>query len=360
MVNNKNIISAGIVGTGFGSRVILPCLSAVEGIKVVALVTRNTEKVQNIVREYDVPHVFDSLEKLLELKDLDLVCVATPPFLHCSMAEQILKAGKHLLCEKPLALNTSEARQMCEQAQKSGRLHMVDHQMRFQPNIREIKSLLQNDALGEIYHVELSYLTATRVDTNIPWDWWSDEQLGGGQLNALGSHCIDILQWWFDDVKTAHGCLKTITRERNINGISGARPVTSDEYALFHLQLENGVNASVAVSSVAKDDSGIRVRIVGRHGTVLLDGFDRLLFIGKKDSIKDVSAPDPLISRPVIGINPWRTSLVRMAEHFVTCIREDRSVRGATFYDGFKTQKVLDAVRLSWKENRQINIADMQ
>ena len=251
---------------------------------------------------------------------------------------------------------------MCSynQAQQAGRLHMVDHQIRFQPNIQKIRSLLQNGALGEIYHVELSYLTATRVDPNIPWDWWSDEQLGGGQLNALGSHYIDILQWWFGDVKTVHGCLKTITPERNINGKTETRAVTSDEYAFFHLQFENSVNASVVVSSVAKEDSGIRIRIVGRYGTVLLDGFDRLLFIDKKDCIKDVSVQDSLISQPVIGNNPWRTSLVRMAEHFAACIHENRSISGATFNDGLKTQKILEAVRLSWKESRQINIGEIQ
>lgn len=353
-------IRVGIVGSGFGTRVILPCFQAAKGSKVVALVSRTPKKIEGLAREYKVPQVFDSLDAMLKIDGLDLVCVAVPPFLHREMVEKAIAVGKHVLCEKPLALNVAEAEQICACAKKSGRLHMIDHQLRFQPNIRKIKSILDSGTLGTVGRVEISYLTATRVDPTTPWDWWSDEQAGGGQLNALGSHYIDMLRWWFGEIVSAQGHIKTVIPQRKSVEDGKTRDVTSDEYAELHLELEGGMCASVVVSTVVADEPGIRIRVEGQNGSLVLDGFDRLLLSKKMGSPEDVSESDPLIKEPIVGINTWRRSLVRLAEHFVECIRNGRQTEGATFSDGLETQLVLDAIRQSHKEGRRVSLSEIK
>lgn len=342
-----NKVRVGIVGSGFGSRVVLPCLSAVPSIQVVAFASRHPSKIRPLMEKYGVPHVVPSLEAMLDRSDIDLVCVATPPTLHAEMMEKILSAKRHVLCEKPLAPTSEETHRIINMAEQSSTLSLVNHQLRYHPNFQKIKSLLDQEALGAVHHVQVSYQTSSRCDPQIPWDWWSDANQGGGELNALGSHFVDTLCWWFGEVKEVQGSLKTYTPTRRDPETNQMRPVTSDEYAACHLSFESGAFASVVLSSVSPGEPSLQIRIVGAQGALVLHGFERLLLMNGKMEGDDISEPDPLVSQPVIGLNPWRTSLVRLGEDLASSILKKTPPRGATLHDGYKTQKILDAIRKS-------------
>lgn len=347
----------GIVGSGFGGRVLLPCLSAVNGLRVVAFCSRQSGLMKPQLDPYGITRVFSSLEAMLDWGGLDGVCVATPPFLHASMALQVLTNGKHLLCEKPMALNFFEAQEMLMTAEKTESLHFINHQLRFHPQCRKIKAMLTRGALGQIYHVELSYMTATRVDPRQPWDWWSDKEKGGGQLNALGSHWVDMLRWWFGEIQWAQAHGKTFTQRRPLGAQMLA--VSSDEFVTFHLGFDNNAIASVVLSCVAADNKGIFVRITGSHGILLMEGFNRLVHVKKDAGIEDISEPDDLLGRSIIGVNSWRTSMVRFGRHLAAVSGGKAVGEAATFVDGLQVQKVLDALHLSCEQGRRIDIASM-
>ncbi len=354
-VIDRKQIRAGVVGSGFGLRVVTPCLNTTGKINVVALVSREPHAVEAQAKSVGIGCVVSSLEAMLNEIDVDLVYIALPPFLHYKSVIDSLEAGKHVLCEKPFGLTAEESRDMYEAARGSGLVHKVGYQMRFQPNRMKIKRVLSEGRIGKLHHVEVSYQTATRLNSNIPlWHWWFDKHQGGGQLLALGSHQIDTLRWWFGEVKTVHGTLRTYTKERPCPDIKRKKYVSADEAAMFQLEFENDLVASVIVSSVAKDEPMSRIRIVGSNGSLVLDGDEKLLLFKGPDEVEDISEHDPLLGEPVIGLNPWRTSMVRFGEHIATCIQNHVVTEGPNFYDGLHNHRVLDAIRESHQVNRSI------
>jgi predicted dehydrogenase len=154
-----------------------------------------------------------------------------------------------------------------------------------------------------------------------------------------------MLRWWLaDEVVDARGSLATFTARRTAPG-GGSGPVTADEYAAFQLQFARGTLASVVVSAVDPTDSGLRIEIVGATGRLLLDGFDSLSLAIGRTAPRDISVADTLIGQPTIGLNAWRTSLVRYGEHLLECIRDGRACSGATLEEGVTIQRVLESVR---------------
>jgi len=356
----KNV-RVGLIGSGFGARVTLPCFHKAEGIDVVAFASRDPEKINAVAGQYKIKHICGSLDEMVQLSDLDMVCVETPPYLHKTMVQKVLNAGKHVLCEKPMALNFIEAQEMFDLSQQKGTsLCVIGHRLRFQMNLSKIKDLIDEGKLGEIHHVDLKYFTASRHDASIGWNWWSDAQAGGGQLNALGSHFIDLLRWWLGEVETVQGHFGTFHNQRLFDQTSEMREVTSDEYAAFDLFFDHNVWASARISSVVCDESGIEIHVVGSNGSLVLDRSDQLNFYADKNEPQDITADDPLLEESIVGVNQWRTSLVRYAEHIAATISEKKYFQGATFYDGVKTQEILDAVRLSHQESRQVKIKEIR
>lgn len=350
------VVRIGIIGSSFGGRVILPCLDAVEGLKVIAWASRNPKKNIETARQYQVPHLLESWQEMLTMDQVDLICVATPPSLHHEMVQEILKAKKNVLCEKPLAPNLKEAHKMAETAKQTSCFALVDHQLRFHPNFQKIKLFLKEKILGNPLHLELSYQTSVRRDPNILWNWWSDKAQGGGELNAIGSHFIDLLQWWFGKINWVSGHLDTFNKIR-LTETGEKKNVTADEYTTCHLYFENNLNASVTLSSVSSKETQLNLQIVGTQGRLTLAGFDQLTFWDKEDKSEDVSQKDPYLTKPIIGLNSWRTSLVRFGEFLVKKFdKKAVETEGATFQDALETQKILEAIRLSHQEGRRVKV----
>ena len=322
----------------------LPCLRAA-GFDIRAVCSRTPARIEEEARTHGVQTVTADCASMIEDPGIDLVCVATYPALHAEIAIAALCAGKHVLCEKPLAPTAAEALRIAEAGRDRPVVRAVDHELRFHPNFARIRQAVAAGEIGPVRHVELRYASAARVDPALPWSWWADAAAGGGQLNALGSHMVDALLWWLgDDVVHAQGSLATFTNTRPMAG-GGSRAVTADEFAAFQLRFSRGTIASVVVSAVDPTDSGLRVEIVGERGRLLLDGFDSLSLSVGQTAPRDISVADTLLGTSTIGLNAWRTSLVRYGEHLLGCIHDGRPFLGATLEDGVATQRVLDAVR---------------
>ena len=115
-------IGVGILGTGFARTTQIPCFQATPGFEVVGLYSRNMTRAYDLAQEFGLRRAFDDVERMLKVEEIELVCVSTPPHLHLPQTLAALRAGKHVLCEKPTALHAGEAQQMWEEAKKSGRL----------------------------------------------------------------------------------------------------------------------------------------------------------------------------------------------------------------------------------------------
>ncbi len=117
------------------------------------------------------------------------------------MAKTVLQAGKHLLLEKPTALNVSEAKELYKLAQQQGAIATVDFEFRFVPGWQRFSQLLLEDYVGSKRLIRIDWLGSSRADASRPWNWYSSEDKGGGALGSLGSHAFDYIDWLFGPVR---------------------------------------------------------------------------------------------------------------------------------------------------------------
>lgn len=353
----KETVRIGIIGTGFGLKVQVPGFRQVPGAEVVAICSGRQERAAAAAREAGIPHAYDDYRTMLAERELDLVSIVTPVYLHHPMVMAAVEAGCHLLCEKPTALNAHEAGQMLQQAEARGIVHMIDHELRFNPTRMRMAELLEQGYVGELYHINLRSVAAMRADPNSGWSWWSQAEKGGGALGAAASHYVDLLRWLAGEIVSVSGQLETFVRQRR-DASGEMRPVDSDDQFAFMGRFANGAYVHVFASYVARLGDGNRLEIHGSSGSLVLDNDDRLWGKQAGDSQPtEFTVADPFEGVAAIPQTVWGRSFVHLAGELVGAIQAGRQpARGATFYDGLRCQQVLDAIRQSWAERRWVDI----
>jgi predicted dehydrogenase len=344
-------VRVGFVGSGFARRVQIPALAFVPGARATAVASGHRANVEAVAREFSLPHVFDDGVELAQSPDVDLVIVSSTPDSHARYAIAALEAGKHVLCEKPMALDAFEAAQMLAAAARCpDRLAWVDHELRYEPNRRRARELMRSGAIGEVRYIELSLKPYLRGDgrpqaSDAPWTWWFDGARGGGILGAVGSHLIDLCRFWTgSEVAYVAGVVETFVAERrDEHGV--VRPVTADDFTSSVVRMTGGAVATVTLSTVAHHGPGHFGQVTGSEGTLVLTGETKLELGKAGGPLEDVSAPDDLWEKTKPN-NMWARSFVRLLRDMVRVIG-GAAAEGepATFRDGWQVQRVLDAVR---------------
>jgi predicted dehydrogenase len=353
-------IRVGVIGASFARAAYLPALRHVPDATVVALASARLESARATADAFDVPHAYDDWASMLREHELDLVCIATPTDTHAPIALAALDAGAHVLCEKPTAMNADEARAMRDRAAELGRIGVMGHELRFNPNRRRLAGLVASGAIGEVRHAHIANVTAGWADpaSRPKGDWWSLEERGGGRLGANGSHQTDLLRWWFGEATAVMGRAVTMIPDRRDKATGEAWTATADDVVHMTLELERAPIADVFLSGVARHNMDNVTQVYGSEGTILLSNADEKLLLGKPGgAFEDVSVADPNASLPGVGKGIWNVSFVALMQELCGAIREGRPMReGATFEDGLRNQRVLDAVKRSTIERRWIEL----
>ena len=344
-------LRVGIIGTGFAKRVQLPGLRLVSGVEVTAISSGQRANADAVAREFSIPHVFDDGVDLARSGAADLILVSSTPASHARYAIAALEAGRHVLCEKPLALDAAEAWQVVAAAeQRPAQVAWVDHELRYEPNRRRIRELIRAGAIGDVRHIEIVLKPYIRGDgrpqaPNALWTWWFDAAQGGGILGAVGSHLIDLCRFWTSrEVVQVAGIAKPFVRER-ADARGTVRPVTAEEFASAVLTLDGGVIVTLTLSVVAQHGPGHFAQISGTNGTLVLTGETRLEIGRPGESLEDVSVPDELSGKTAVN-NMWARSFVRLMRDLVATIGGARPAgEPAAIRDGWHIQRVLDAIR---------------
>src|SRR5213083_139353 len=159
----SNDIRIGFIGSGFARRVQLPGLAFVPGAKATAIASGDRANAEAVAREFGL-QVFTDGAELARSADVDVVVVSSTPDSHARHAIAALEAGKHVLCEKPMALDAFEAAQMLEVAERSRGLARIDHELRYEPNRRKVRQLIQLGTIGPVLHLELLLRPYVRGD----------------------------------------------------------------------------------------------------------------------------------------------------------------------------------------------------
>jgi predicted dehydrogenase len=270
-------LTAGIIGTGFIGPVHLEALRRL-GVRVVAL-SDLPERVRAAADRAGIPEAYGDYRDLLRSPAVNVVHITAPNRFHCEMALAALRAGKHVVCEKPLAMNTRETAQMVKQAAAAETVFAVNYNVRFYPAVLQLRQLVARGELGEIIHVNGSYMQDWLFkDTDYNWRLLPKE---GGQLRAvadIGTHWLDTASFVlgakiasvFADLGTFHktrrrplGEVQTFARTTKNLKYASYR-VQTEDFASVLLRFSNGARGNLAVSQVAAGRKNcIRLEIYG-------------------------------------------------------------------------------------------------
>lgn len=333
MKNNKKL-KFGIVGCGrIANR-------HAENIKLYADLTGVCDIKKDRAKEFgDIYNVnsFLSIDEMLEEeKDIDIVSICTPNGLHAEHSIKALKAGKHVLCEKPMALTVKDCEKMIETAEDNNKRLFIVKQNRFNPPIKILKKILEERKLGKILSVQLNCFWNRNNDYYISSDWKGTKRYDGGTLFTQFSHFIDLLYWMVGDIKNV--C--AYTDNKNHENV-----IEFEDTGVVIIKFDNGVLGSInyTVNSFSKNMEG-SITVFGEFGTVKVGG--QYLNILEYQQIKDYIIDNIPDSSPA---NDYGTYLGSMSNHDkvyanVIDVLENNSRITTSFLDGLKTVQIIESI----------------
>ncbi len=313
--------------------------------------------------------------RVIERNDIQVVDIATPGYLHAPMAIAAAQAGKHVICEKPLANTLADAQAMLKAAEKAGIKHMLMHNYRKIPAVAFAKKLTEDGKLGNIYHYSGAYLQDWIMDPEFPLVWRLEKRYSGsGALGDIGSHAADLARYLNGEMDSVTGQLTTFIKERPLpsngsgawgaKGSGGKGKVTVDDDANFLARFRNG---SVGVFQYSRFCGGRRnyntLQIYGSKGSIafnlermneveIYDGSDPQALQGFK-TINVTESVHPYVGAwwPPGHIIGYEHTFVHALHDFFTALEKD-TLPEPNFHDGVKNQAVMDAVARSAKSGR--------
>lgn len=351
----------GIIGAGFGVQVYVPAFRS-EGWDVAAICTRNAEKAAQAAAATGVGDVHTDALELIARDDIEAVAIATPPRAHRMLAVAALAAGKHVLCEKPFAMDATEAREMRDAAERSGRTAMVGHEFRHAPQRAYIKALLDDAYIGDFQMCTIElYLDRYVTAQPRPYTWMASLAEGGGVLGALGSHYVDGLRHWFGDVASVSGRLATLRPELVDPKTDAIVEADADDAFLFTLEFVDGGIATMSASFAATPTRGAKIVVMGTRGTLVAEqpGPNPLedgVVIASRDGAPLQPLATPSRYTPFTDERDHRLMAFRLLVREFTQGIAQRTSPSPNFTDGLRCQEVLDAVRASSTSGRTVKL----
>ncbi len=376
-------LRAGVAGTGFIGPVHVDALRRL-GVEVVGVVGSTPER----AGAKGIAPVIESYEALLADERVDVVHVTTPNHLHHSQVKQALEAGKHVVCEKPLAMTAAETAELVELARRSGLVHCTNFNIRFYPIVQEARERVRAGEVGDVWNVHGGYLQdwlARPTD----WNWRLEPDKGGGlrAVGDIGSHWMDLAQFvtgqriveLLADLATVipvrHrpvGEVETFTSSADAERVDV--PMSTEDIAHVLLRLDGGARGSFVISQVSFGrKNATRFQVDGSLGALAWDGErNEELWIGHRD------APNEILQRNAALMHSAAAARTHLpaahAEGFADTFRElYRAVyadvaRGGpsaapdypTFVDGHVGNVLCEAIARSDRERRWVEIPTVE
>ena len=334
-----------VVGTAFGARVHVPALRAA-GFDVVALVGTDPDRTARRAARVEVPVASTSLTDVLGA--VDAVTIATPPATHKLLALAAIRAGKHVVCEKPFTLGTTEARDLVAAAERAQVTALIGHEFRWATDRAILGRAIRDGVIGEPRLATLVHYLDLVADprARMP-EWWFDRRLGGGWLGASGSHLVDQLRVWLGEFASVSAALRVVS----------SRDVTAEDSFTVRARMRNGCDVVLQQTAGAFGPATGISRVTGSDGTVWIEG--GRAWVADAAGTRELEVPVDLRlpSPPPESDSPGHAythleigPYTRLCEAFRAGV-EGRPAESAvpipTFADGLADMQVLDAIRAS-------------
>jgi predicted dehydrogenase len=342
-----------VVGTGFGCRIQVPALRGA-GFDVVGLVGTDAGRTAERAASNGVPESFTNLDKAIATTGAQVVAISTPPHTHAELSLAALERGCHVLCEKPFAKDSREARAMIDAAERAGKVHVIGNEFRFVPQRATVKQAVVEGLIGEPHFAAIVQFMGflPQFEDDFP-DWWFDPAQGGGWLGASGSHAVDQIRSWLGEFDTVSASLATVAISRR---------AVEDSFAV-RFRLKSGVEGVLQQCSGSFGTMLDVNRIAGSTGSIWIDG--ETVRFADRTGERELSIPQDLVLPPPPPLGrderqqrlDWQMmAYVEIAPYTQLCRTMRAAILGepspspvpvATFADGLANMQVLDAIRAS-------------
>ncbi len=358
-------IGVAVVGTGFGQKVHIPGLQAHHRTEVVAVWNRDRAKAQQVADDCGAGFASDRLTDILAQDSVQAVTLATPPFAHYDMACEIIRAGKHLLLEKPVTLSVGEAKHLQTLAAEHGVAVVPDFEFRYIPAWQHFAELLVHGAVGEKRLIKIDWLASSRANSQRAWNWYAQKKLGGGALGSIGAHTFDYVNWLFGPANNISATLSTSITQRPDPDTGEMKPVDSDDVCAIALTLASGTLCQITLSAVSYAGRGHWIEVYGDKGTLVIGNPSQTDYVNgfkvfaseQGGELQEVPTPERLNFLKVYSdgrIAPF----VRVVNHWVSCIETGRAI-APSMAEGVYSQLLMDLTHRSHEGKTQLSVPNL-
>jgi len=330
---------------------------------------RDAASVKKAAKQLGWSHAATRWQDVVANPEIDILDINTANDTHAVIAIAAARAGKHVLCEKPLAMNVREAEAMLAAVKKAGVVHMVCHNYRRIPAMVLARKMIAAGDLGKIHHYRARYLQDWAVDPELPLIWRLQGKIAGsGAHGDINAHIIDLGRYLVGEFAEICGHLETFIKERPIAGTKKKGRVTVDDAALAIGRFKNGALACLEASRFALGRKNhIQIEINGSKGSLVFDFEDmnRLKYYNNADPADRKGYRDILVTESVHAYaNAWwppghilgyEHTFIHTVADFIQAVVKGKPVQ-PTFADGLQNQKILAAVEKSAKTRRWIKV----
>ncbi len=360
-------VRVGVIGTSdWMENFHLQAIQSHPAAQLQAICGRRRERAEELAKNFDCDTVYTDYRVMLGSGTLDAVIIAAPDDLHYAMTIPALEEGLHVICEKPLARSAEQAREMYEKAETAGVKHMVMFLHRWFPVFAYLKQLVAEGYLGKPYHGHFHWITGWFADPDEEYWWFFDHNRSRGVVSGVGSHMIDLAQWFFGDIRSVSARLSTFVDRSNASDL----PQDVNDSAIILAEFANGADGTIHCSTISRLAAGIKHKgqVVVLHGsdgtlevradmwsssppTTEIIGYRRgadgaqildipISFYG--DSDKDVA----------LDIFMHNSAGTRL---FIDSILNNTPIE-PSFEHGYRVERVIDAAFQSHESNRKISL----
>lgn len=370
---SKKPLNIGMIGYGFMGRTHSNAYAKVNHFfdleyqpVLKAICARNGERAQAFADQWGYESVETDWRKLIERDDIDAVDICTPNNLHHEIAIAAAKAGKMILCEKPLAMDVEQGEEMCKAVEDAGVANTVWYNYRRVPAVTLAKQLIDEGKLGKIFHYRAVFLQDWTISEELPQGgealWRLDAAAAGsGVTGDLLAHCIDTALWLNGGISDVSAMTETFIKERVHSATGEKQKVEIDDACAFLAKFDNGSLATFESTRYARGHKALYTfEINGEHASIAWDLHDlhRLSYFDHRDestvrgwrSIHVTDGDQPYMGQwwvPGLQIGYEHTFVHQVADFLENLAKGQPT--GPTFRDALETQKVCEAVLTSAK-----------
>lgn len=331
----------------------------------------NVSDLKTFARRFGWETQETSWEKLVQRDDIDLIDICTPNSTHMPIAVAAAKAGKHILCEKPIAMNAKEAQRMLDAARQANVRHMVGFNYRRVPALALAKQLIDEGKIGRVHHFNAVYYQDWLVDPNFPMVWRHDKKLSGsGAHGDMNAHTADLARFLVGEIESVTAAEEIFVKERPLADGTGTGTVTADDAMFFIARFREGALGTFMATRFATGRKNfLRLEIFGSEGSLAfnLERLNELEYYSRSDESTQQGFKNILVTEsghkyigawwPPGHIIGWEHTFIHEVADLLKAIDAGENVK-ADFYDGMRCQQVLDAVCQSAESGRWVTIPE--